>query len=117
MKTNTLRSGNCDGHIFIKDTMTYRIYTPLPSKNLAILTLQFHNVTVKTIYKSVKLERKDGIKYLGVLKDENLSWKKHIVTVASKISKTIGMLSKLRHFIPSSVLVNIYNELITIQLT
>ena len=99
------------------NTMTYRIYTPLPSKNLAILTLQFDHVTVKTIYKSVKLERKDCIKYLGVLKDENLSWKKHIVTVASKISKTIGMLSKLRHFIPSSVLVNIYNELITIQLT
>ena len=53
------------------------------------------------------------IKYLRVLKDENLSWRKHIVTVASKISKTIGMLSKLRHFIPSSVLVNIYNALIT----
>ena len=97
--------------------MTYRIYTPLPSKNLAILTLQFDHVTVKTIYKSVKLERKDCIKYLGVLKDENLSCRKHIVTVTSKISKTIGMLSKLRHFIPSSVLVNIYNALITAYLT
>ena len=42
---------------------------------------------------------------------------KNIVTVASKISKTIGMLSKLRHFIPSSVLVNIYNALITAYLT
>ena len=40
----------------------------------------------------------------------------NIVTVASKISKTIGMLSKLRHFIPSSVLVNIYNALITAYL-
>ena len=97
--------------------MTYRIYTPLPSKNLAILTLQFDHVTVKTIYKSVKLERKDCIKDLGDLKDENLSWRKHIVTVASKISKTTGMLSKLRHFIPSSVLVNIYNALITAYLT
>ena len=79
------------------NTMTYRIYTPLPSKNLAILTLQFDDVTVKTIYKSVNLEQKDCIKYLRVLKDENLSWRKHIVTVANKISKTIGMLSKLRY--------------------
>ena len=31
-----------------------------------------------------------------------------MVTVATKIIKAIGMLSKLRHFVPSSVLVNIY---------
>ena len=34
-----------------------------------------------------------------------------------KIRKTIGMLSKLRHFVPCSVLVNIYNALITPYLT
>ena len=44
--------------------------------------------------------------------DENLSWRKRIVTVATKISKAIGMLSKLRHFLPSSDPVNIYNALI-----
>ena len=47
----------------------------------------------------------------------NLSWRKHIVTVARKIRKTIGTLSKLRHFITFCVLVNIYNELITPHLT
>ena len=45
------------------------------------------------------------------------TWRKHIVTVASKISKKIGMLSTLRHFIPPSVLENIYNALITAYLT
>ena len=39
------------------------------------------------------------------------------MTVATKISKTIGTLSKLRHFVPSSALVNIYNALITPYLT
>ena len=77
-----------------------------------------HNPPRTSIYdnetnKSVNLGRKDCIKYLGVLIHENLSWRKHIVTVATKISKTIGMLSKLRHFVPSSVLVNVYNALIT----
>ena len=67
--------------------------------------------------KNGNLERKDCTKYLGVLIDENLSWRTHIVTVAIKISKTIDMLSKLRHFVPSSVLVNIYNALITLYLT
>ena len=35
--------------------------------------------------KSVNLWRKDCIKqYLGVLMDENLSWRKHIVTVGQQ---------------------------------
>ena len=38
----------------------------------------------------------------------------YIVTATTKISKTIGM---LRHFVPCSVLVNIYNALITPYLT
>ena len=37
--------------------------------------------------KGVNLERKDCIQYLGVLIDENLWWRKHIVKVATKISK------------------------------
>ena len=40
----------------------------------------------------------------------------YIVTVITKISKTISMLSKLRHLL-ASVLVNIYNALITPYLT
>ena len=40
-----------------------------------------------------------------------------MIPVATKISKTIGMLSKLRHFVLSSVHVNIYNALITPHLT
>ena len=43
--------------------------------------------------------------------------REHIVTVATKISKAIGMLSKLRQFVFSSVFVNIYNALITPHLT
>ena len=67
--------------------------------------------------KNGNLERKDCTKYLGVLIDESLSWRTHFVTVAIKISKAIGTLSKCRHFVPSSVLVNIYNALITFYLT
>ena len=67
--------------------------------------------------KNGNLEPKDCTKCLGVLIDENLSWRTHFVTVAIKISKAIGTLSKCRHFVPSSVLVNIYNALITFYLT
>ena len=65
----------------------------------------------------VSLEHKSYIKYLGVLIDENLSWKNHLDCVITKISKTIGMIAKLRHFVPSSVLTNIYKSLVLPYLT
>ena len=58
------------------------------------------------------LESKNFVKYLGVLIDNNLSWKHHINYIALKISKTIGIISWLRHFIPTSILLDIYRSLI-----
>ena len=60
----------------------------------------------------ISLERKKFIEYLGVLIDENLSWSHHIAHVASKISKSIGIISRIRHFVPLSTLHNIYRSLI-----
>ena len=60
----------------------------------------------------ISLERKNYVKYLGVLIDETLSWKYHIVHLASKISKTIGIIARLRHFVPLATLHHIYISLI-----
>ena len=40
--------------------------------------------------------RESVIKFLGVLLDENLSWKTHISTIENKISKNLGILYKAR---------------------
>ena len=53
------------------------------------------------------LECKECVKYLRVLIDYELSWKNHIDSMALKISKTIGLLSILRYFVPHHTLVNI----------
>ena len=58
------------------------------------------------------LECKDHVKYLGVLIDYKLSWKNHIDSITLKLSKTIGLLSKIRHFVPFHTLVSIYNCLV-----
>ena len=44
-------------------------------------------VNLKVFNYYISLKRKNYVKYLGVLIDENLSWKYHIVHLASKISK------------------------------
>ena len=63
------------------------------------------------------LECKDYVKYLGILIDKNLNWKGHIDLIALKISKTIGMIAKLRHFVSLSIIVRLYQFLILPYLT
>ena len=47
-----------------------------------------------------------------MLIDENLSWKHHILHIASKISISIGIIARLRHFVPLNTLQHIYRSLI-----
>ena len=42
---------------------------------------------------------KDHVKYLGVLLDSNLSWKFHIDIIALKVSRTVGVVARLWHFV------------------
>ena len=62
--------------------------------------------------KNVALECKEFIKYLGILIDNNLTWKHHIHHITIKISRTIGLISKLRHLVPKHTLINIYRSLV-----
>ena len=56
------------------------------------------------------------MKYLGVLIDCKLSWKNHIDSITLKLSKTIGLLPKIRHFVPFHTLVSIYNCFVVLYL-
>ena len=55
------------------------------------------------------MERQDYVKYLGILIDKNPTWKYHIDYVASKISRTIGIIARL---ISLSTLPPVYRSLI-----
>ena len=67
--------------------------------------------------KNVTLKRWNCIKYLGLLIDENLSWKSHIYTLTTKISKTVDLTAKLRHIVPNRTLLDIYKSLIATYIT
>ena len=49
--------------------------------------------------------------FLGVTIDAKLSWKPHITKVCNKLSKCIGILSKVKHILPKSAMVNLYYTL------
>ena len=58
------------------------------------------------------IEQKDHVKYLGILIDSKLSFKQHITSITKKISRAIGLLYKLRHYVSKKVLIMMYYSLI-----
>ena len=54
------------------------------------------------------LKEVDHAKYLGALIDNKLNWSYQINAVNLKLSKGIGLLAKIRHYVPSSILRSLY---------
>ena len=72
------------------------------------LPLNINSVKIE----DANIERTEAINFLGILIHESLAWKYHIANISSKISRNIGVLSKLKWFLPRKILFNIYNAII-----
>jgi len=51
------------------------------------------------------------VKYLGVHLDNHLNWKVHTSFVAATLRRANGAISKLRHYVPIHILLNIYHAI------
>ena len=54
----------------------------------------------------------DVMKFLGVYFDENLKFDHHIDHISSKMSRSLGVLNKVRYYIPDYIRMYLYNSLI-----
>ena len=61
-----------------------------------------HNVTL--IMNKKAIAQKDNVKYLGVLIDQHLRWNYHVSNISKKISRGVGILTKLRNFMDTDLL-------------
>ena len=71
-----------------------------PSK---LFNLKIDGVNIKQVF---------AVRYLGVTFDSNLTWKNHINELCSKLSKTVGVISKLRYNVNVDILTMLYYSLI-----
>ena len=67
---------------------------------------------INVILDSVSLERVESTKFLGIIIDENLTWKKHIDVISKTISRNVGMLTKMKHYVPGYILYSLYCTLV-----
>ena len=70
----------------------------------------------KLLIKKHKVERVESIKFLGVLLDENLSWKDHIKYIENKVTKNIGLIYRAKLFLDKTSLLTLYYSYINTYL-
>ena len=68
-------------------------------------------------FNNIKIKKGNSVKFLGVIVDENLTWKNHIEIVENKISKNIGVLYRASHLLDFKNLLKIYFSFIHIYIS
>ena len=74
-----------------------------PQKKISIPNIVIENIALESVEK---------FNCLGVILHQNMNWKSHIDSISSKIGKSIGVLNRLKHCLPISIKVFMYNSLI-----
>ena len=75
----------------------------MPQKQVNIPNIEIENI---------KIEFADEFDFLGLTIHKHLKWDSHINKIASKILNIIGIMYRLKHMVPSEIMLTIYNGLI-----
>ena len=55
-------------------------------------------------------------KFLGIIMYEKLKWQEHINAVANKVSRSLGVIYKMKNALPVSILPMLYNTRILVYI-
>ena len=58
------------------------------------------------------IDRVKDFNFLGITFDEHMTWDMHIHKTSTKITKTLGVMTRLKRYLPTEILLMIYNSLI-----
>ena len=72
---------------------------------------QINPLTLNILMNNTPIARVQEHKFLGIVIDENLSWKPHITSICDKVAKVIGIFSKSRRCLPLIILKTLHNSL------
>ena len=84
----------------------------LQKTNYMLFSNKIDNLRGEIIFDNTVLDKVSTTKFLGVFIDHKLSWKTQIDNVCKTISRNIGVINKLKYFLPSCTLVTLYHTLL-----
>ena len=66
---------------------------------------------------NMAIAQKKTLKFLGVFIDDNLTWNDHLHYVSMCISRSVGIINKLKFLLPHTTLFSLYNTLVLPYIT
>lgn len=112
---DSIRSVNRDAQLaidslynwFVANKLTVNVdktcYMVFPRSNTSDINLFLNGLLIKKV---------DNCRYLGVIIDDELSWREHIQSVYNKLIKYTSIFYKLRQMLPSKILRDVYFALV-----
>ena len=58
------------------------------------------------------IKRVKETKTLGIIIDDQLKWNTHIDNVVAKVSRAIGLIRRMKMFVPQATLISVYNAIV-----
>ena len=68
--------------------------------------------TIPILINNIPIPIVDSFRYPGVILDNKLIFSDHISNVAKKVSRSVGIISKLIHYVPTSILLKLYHAIL-----
>ena len=72
-----------------------------------------HHIPLQTLMNNGSTDVVQHFNYLGIMLDENMSWKTHIAMVKNNTSRINGILHRLKYYFPQNILITLYKSLFT----
>ena len=60
----------------------------------------------------IEVEQVRQFNFLGIVLNEHLQWHDHTARISNKISRNIGIINRLKHFVPLNTRITLYNTMI-----
>ena len=90
-----------------------RLSINITKTNMMLFSKVIDPTDIADVYmNNTKINYASSTRFLGVLIDDKLRFNLHINEIAKKISKNIGVLYKLRDFVPQNTLLSVYRSII-----
>ena len=70
-------------------------------------------INLDIIIDNINIEQVDDFNFLGLTINKHLSWTKHVNNISLKIARVVGILKRLKQFMPIKTLTTIYHSLIS----
>ena len=111
--SNLVSQCNSELEKFYVWTKANKLSLNISKTNCLLVSNRTHPLVTPQIYfNNSELHFKTSVKFLGIIVDNNLNFSDHIKSVKNKISKSIGILNRIKFLVPPEILRNLYFSLI-----